>query len=48
MKKILAIVLAALIVLTLSTAFAEAKAGDGLYIGVVYKQSGNAYFQASV
>ena len=39
MKKILAIVLAALIVLTLSTAFAEAKAGDGLYIGVVYKQS---------
>ena len=48
MKKILAIVLAALIVLTLSSAFAEAKPGDGLYIGVVYKQSGNAYFQASV
>lgn len=47
MKKILALALVALMVLTLGSAFAE-KAGDGLYIGVVYKQSGNAYFQASV
>jgi len=48
MKKFLALVIAALLVLTLGTAFAEAKPGDGLYIGVVYKQSGNAYFQAGV
>ena len=47
MKKILALVLVALLVLA-GAALAEAKAGDGLYIGVVYKQSGNAYFQASV
>ena len=45
MKKVLALVLTALLVLAMGTAFAE---GDGLYIGVVYKQSGNAYFQASV
>ncbi len=48
MKKVLALVLAALMVLTLSSAFAEAKPGEGIYIGVVYKQSGNAYFQAGV
>ena len=47
MKKVLSLVLVALLVLALGAAFAE-KAGDGLYIGVVYKQSGNAYFQASV
>ena len=47
MKKILALVLVALMVLA-GAALAEAKAGEGLYIGVVYKQSGNAYFQASV
>ena len=47
MKKILALVLVALLVLA-GAAMAEAKAGEGLYIGVVYKQSGNAYFQASV
>ena len=47
MKKILALVLVALLVLA-GAALAEAKAGEGLYIGVVYKQSGNAYFQASV
>ena len=47
MKKILALVLVALLVLA-GTAMAEAKAGEGLLIGVVYKQSGNAYFQASV
>ncbi len=48
MKKVLALVLAALLVLTVGSAMAEAKAGDGLYIGVVYKQSGNPYFQASI
>ena len=47
MKKVLSLVLVALLVLALGSAFAE-KAGDGLYIGVVYKQSGNAYFEASV
>ena len=48
MKKVLALVLAALLVLAIGSAFAEEKAGDGLYIGVVYKQSGNPYFQASI
>ena len=47
MKKILALVLVALFVLA-GTAMAETKAGEGLVVGVVYKQSGNAYFQASV
>lgn len=47
MKKILALVLVALF-LVAGVAMAEEKPGDGLYIGVVYKQSGNAYFQASV
>ena len=46
MKKVLSLVIAALLVLAIGTAFAAA--GDGLYIGVVYKQSGNAYFEASV
>ena len=45
MKKFLSLVLVALLVLALTPAFAE---GDSIYIGVVYKQSGNAYFQASV
>ncbi len=45
MKKILALVLAALMVLVLVPALAE---NSDLYIGVVYKQSGNAYFQAAV
>ena len=45
MKKILSLVLVALLVLALTPAFAE---GDSIYIGVVYKQSGNAYFQAAV
>lgn len=48
MKKVLSLVIVALLVLAMGVAFAEAKAGDGMYIGVVYKQSGNAYFQASV
>ena len=47
MKKILSLVLVAMMVLSFA-ALAETPAGDGLYIGVVYKQSGNAYFQASV
>lgn len=45
MKKILSLVLVALLVLALTPAFAE---GDSIYIGVVYKQSGNPYFQAGV
>ena len=45
MKKILSLVLVTLLVLALTPAFAE---GDSIYIGVVYKQSGNAYFQAAV
>ena len=45
MKKILSLVLVALVVLALAPAFAE---GESIYIGVVYKQSGNAYFQAAV
>ena len=48
MKKVLAIVLTMMLVLTLGTAFAEGKPGEGILIGVVYKQSGNAYFQAGV
>lgn len=47
MKKVLALVLALLLVLSVSAAFAE-QAGEGITIGVVYKQSGNAYFQAGV
>ncbi len=47
MKKILALVLAMMLVLSVSAAFAE-KAGEGITIGVVYKQSGNPYFQAGV
>ena len=48
MKKVLAIVLAMMLVLSFGAAFAEGKPGEGLLIGVVYKQSGNAYFQAGV
>ena len=47
MKKVLALVLAMMLVLSVSAAFAE-KAGEGMTIGVVYKQSGNPYFQAGV
>jgi rhamnose transport system substrate-binding protein len=47
MKKIMALVLAMMLVLSVSAAFAE-KAGEGITIGVVYKQSGNPYFQAGV
>ena len=50
MKKFLAIILALTMVVALGTvAFADdAKPGEGITIGVVYKQSGNAYFQAGV
>ena len=48
MKKILAIALAAIMLLGLAAAFAEDLPGAGITIGVVYKQSGNAYFQAAV
>ena len=47
MKRFVSIVLAVMLVLGVSAAYAE-KAGDGLLIGVVYKQSGNPYFQAAV
>ncbi|MBQ3268927.1 MAG: substrate-binding domain-containing protein [Clostridia bacterium] len=46
MKKVLALVLVMMLALSVA-AFAE-KAGEGITIGVVYKQSGNAYFQAGV
>ena len=46
MKKVLALVLTLMLVLSVA-ALAE-KAGEGVYVGVVYKQSGNAYFQAGV
>ena len=46
MKKILSLALIALLVLALGPAFADES--DSIYIGVVYKQSGNAYFQAAV
>jgi len=47
MKKVLSLVLVALMALAVCSAMAEG-AGEGLYIGVVYKQSGNAYFEAGV
>lgn len=46
MKRLVALVLAALLVLGGTAAFAAED--DNLIIGVVYKQSGNPYFQASV
>ena len=48
MKKILAIVLALVLALSLMGVTTAEKAGEGLTIGIVYKQSGNAYFQAGV
>ncbi len=48
MKKVLAVLLALVIVLGVSTAYGADKPGAGITIGVVYKQSGNPYFQAGV
>lgn len=49
MRKIIALVLATFMALAVIPTLAETTpAGDGLLIGVVYKQSGNAYFQAAV
>lgn len=48
MKKFLALLLVVSLVLSVSVAFAEDKPGKGITIGVVYKQSGNPYFQAGV
>ncbi|MBR5752566.1 MAG: ethanolamine utilization protein EutJ, partial [Clostridia bacterium] len=48
MKKVLAIVLALVLALSLMSIATAEKAGDGLTIGIVYQQSGNAYFQAGV
>lgn len=45
MKKIVSLLLTALLMLGMTAAMAES---DELLIGVVYKQSGNAYFQAAV
>ncbi|MCL1795731.1 MAG: substrate-binding domain-containing protein [Clostridia bacterium] len=45
MKKVFVWLLAALLALSVTGALAE---GEGILIGVVYKQSGNAYFQAAV
>ena len=48
MKKILAIALALMLTLSLFAVASADQAGAGLSIGIVYKQSGNAYFQAGV
>ncbi|MDR1600568.1 MAG: substrate-binding domain-containing protein [Oscillospiraceae bacterium] len=48
MKRALSLVLAVMLVFGVTAALAEERPGDGLLIGVVYKQSGNAYFQAAV
>ncbi|MGI6174512.1 MAG: substrate-binding domain-containing protein [Christensenellales bacterium] len=49
MKKLFALLLAAMLVLSMGVAVsAETLPGDGITIGIVYKQSGNAYFQAGV
>ena len=48
MKKILAIALALMLTLSMFAVASAEQAGAGLSIGIVYKQSGNAYFQAGV
>ena len=48
MKKFFALLLAVSLVLSVSVAFADDKPAKGITIGVVYKQSGNPYFQAGV
>ncbi len=47
MRKVLSLVLVLMLVVSITPAFAE-KAGDGLKFGVVYKQSGNPFFEAGV
>jgi ABC-type sugar transport system substrate-binding protein len=47
MKKVLSVLLALAMLLTLCLTVAVAE-DEALLIGVVYKQSGNAYFQAAV
>ena len=48
MKKILAIALALMLTLSMFAVASAEQAGAGLSIGIVYKQSANAYFQAGV
>ena len=48
MKKLLALALALVFCLAMMGVANAEKAGEGLTIGIVYKQSGNAYFQAGV
>ena len=47
MKKLISLVLALALVMTMTVIVAQAE-GDSLTIGVVYKQSGNPYFQAAI
>ena len=48
MRKVLSLFLVLALAFGALTAFADDKPGKGITIGVVYKQSGNAYFQAGV
>lgn len=48
MKKLFALVLVLVCVLSVSAAYSADKPAAGITIGVVYKQSGNPYFQAGV
>ena len=48
MKRLLCLILAVVVVLGTAMVASAEVTGEGLYIGVVYKQSGNAYFQAAV
>ncbi len=47
MRKVLCLILALLMAFSMTSALAE-KAGEGVTIGVVYKQSGNPFFEAGV
>ena len=48
MRKVLSLFLVLALAFSALAAFADDKPGKGITIGVVYKQSGNAYFQAGV
>lgn len=48
MKRTLSLILAMLLIFGMAAVSASAEEAEGLVIGVVYKQSGNAYFQAAV